>query len=258
MVLSAVIATLALAAFRADEPASGEEEAAAAPVEPPPAPPPPPEPAPIAPPRPEPRNADLRNGVIFSAERLFPLVTVQDLEKKPISDPVNCPVAIDSAPYDCPLPEPTATDDAVQLGPTWDAARSLFDFPALAVDGAVSGVTFGGSLVFGRVFGYRHVTVTGGDVEAAHGALGISPRIGYAATLGDGFALWPRLGVVVAITDNLKQDVNVLFVTAQLGGLWFFTRHAALALTPALHAPLTNERTNVRRFALDLGLTIAF
>ncbi len=267
MVLNAVVATLALALAQADDPTPVDDDAtpdASPAVEEPPPPPAPPrtvppepwnEPPPAEPRRTKPLNGDLRNGVVFSAERLFPVVTVQTLAPSRSTSFVDCGVS--ATPTHCAPAEP-ATQDEVHLGPSWDAARSLFDFPALAFDGAISGVTLGGSLVVGQVVASRQTYETTRGLEARHGAFGISPRIGYAVPIGDRFALWPRLGMAAAVSDVLKDDVNLLFVTTQLGALWFFTHHAALALTPAYHAPMTNERTNVRRLAVDLGLTIAF
>ncbi len=273
MVLNAVVATLALALAQADAspPADDGATPEASPDVEQPAPPTPPAPPPAPPrtvpseawnerPPEEPRrtpplNRDLRNGVVFSAERLFPLVTVQTLGPSRSAPFVDCGVT--AVPTNCAPAEP-ATHDEVHVGPSWDAARSLFDFPALAFDGAISGVTLGGSLTVGQNLASRQTYTATGGLEARRGALGLSPRIGYAVPLGDVFAIWPRVGVAFAVTDTLKDDVTLLFVTTQLGALWFFTRHAALALTPAYHAPMTNERTNASRFAVDLGLTIAF
>lgn len=273
MVLSAVVATVALALAQADEPAAPDEEPAPEPA-PDPAPPPPPvreqapppheEPAWFETPRPKPRlNEDLRNGVVFSAERLFPLVTVQDLsrDRDPgcyVTNPCEAEVVPNGYPTTFRDPTGSSGKDTVRIGPAWDDARSLFDFPALAVDGAISGFTAGGSIMFGSNVGGSGTAASEAPVETSRGIFGVNPRIGYAVPIGERFALWPRLGAVVAVSELLKDDVNLLFVTTQLGALWFFTRHAALALTPAYHAPMTKDRTNVSRFAVDLGLTIAF
>lgn len=124
------------------------------------------------------------------------------------------------------------------------SGRGLFSplggalFPRMGVDGVLGpGVTLGGSLMYTRTSIESETSLTIGGVTTKESDelptiswLLLHPRIGYLASLGDAFYIWPRGGITYSafsleaenetiingVETNQTQEVTYSFVTGTL------------------------------------------